>query len=605
MCRIAGIINPSLPVEEISLWLQGMCGAQKHGGPDDEGLFMDEALHAGFGHRRLSLIDLSPGGHQPMFYNNGRLVITYNGELYNYPELKEELTFLGYRFASTSDTEVILAAVAEWGTAAFKRFNGMFAFALLNRDTATVYLVRDAAGIKPLYYSRLNNTLVFASEVRAFGQVPELCEENPTWPVHFMAYGHLPEPVTTLKHVCPLPKGCFLTYDILAQTTDCESFTHFSYLEKLDDREDVLKKVRHCLQASVRRHLLSDAPIGAFLSGGIDSSLISLLAGTEVGGYLNTLSIYFREDVYSEKKYQDIILQRLQGSHTGHMLTGGEFTEYLPAIMAAMDLPSSDGINTWFISKYAKEAGLKAVLSGLGGDELFGGYPSFERMEATIGLQKLPNAALKAGRYSGLKKLRRLAYLSLPGIKGRYLFLRGQFIPSEIARQLGIEEEQVWKTLNEHPVLPDVDFLTPKNGASWMEMNLYMQNQLLRDSDVMSMAHGIEIRVPFLDCEFIRLALQISSDVKYAGEGKQLLIDAFRDILPEPIYNRPKMGFAFPFKEWLAANEWVKAQVLASGKEAQKTYGLFLNGQRHWSQVLTLLLAKNHRLETKAALSYA
>lgn len=605
MCRIAGILNPSLSAEELSLSLKAMCGAQKHGGPDDEGLFADEQLCIGLGHRRLSLIDLTPGGHQPMFYNDGALVITYNGELYNYPELKEELTFLGYRFASTSDTEVILASFAEWGTDAFKKFNGMFAFALLNRKTAKVYLVRDPAGIKPLYYSTWNKNLVFASEVRAFAHLPELCEENPTWPVQFMAYGHLPEPVTTLKHVCPLPKGCFLQYDVLTRTASLESFTHFSYLEKLSNREDVLQKLRQCLKASVKRHLLSDAPIGAFLSGGIDSSLISLLAGAEVSDYLNTLSIYFREDVYSEKKYQDLILHRLQCNHTGHMLTGGEFTEYLPAIIAAMDLPSSDGINTWFISKFAKEAGLKAVLSGLGGDELFGGYPSFERMEATIGLQKMPNAALKAGRFSGLKKLRRLSYLSLPDIKGRYLFLRGQFIPSEIARQLDVDEEQVWKVLSEQPVLSDVHFLTPKNQASWMEMNLYMQNQLLRDSDVMSMAHGIEIRVPFLDAEFVRLALQISSTVKYAGEGKQLLIDAFKDTLPEAIYNRPKMGFAFPFKEWLAANAWVRDQLLSSDKEAQKTYGLFLKGQRHWSQVLTLLLAKNHRLETKAALSYA
>lgn len=605
MCRIAGIVNKAFPADELTYFLKAMCGAQKHGGPDDEGIFVEPSLALGFGHRRLSLIDLSPGGHQPMFYNDGDLAITYNGELYNYPELKEELRFLGHPFSSASDTEVILAAFAEWGTAAFRRFNGMFAFALFCRSQAKVYLVRDAAGIKPLYYSSRNNALTFASEVRAFRQLPVLNDEHPDWPVHFMAYGHLPEPVTTLQHVCPLPKGCFLTYDLTTCKCELESFAHFSYLEKLSNREQALQKIREGLQAAVRRHLLSDAPIGAFLSGGIDSSLISLLAGAESSTNLNTLSIYFREDVYSEKKYQDMVLQNLRCNHQGHLLTAGDFTEALPEIIDAMDLPSSDGINTWFISKYAREAGLKAVLSGLGGDELFGGYPSFERMKATASLQKLPNATLKAGRYSGVKKFRRLAYLSLPGTKGRYLFLRGQFIPSEIARQLNASEEQVWKILAEQPVLPNVDYLTLKNQASWMEMNLYMQNQLLRDSDVMSMAHGLEIRVPFLDAEFIRLALQISSDVKYAGQGKQLLIDAFKDVLPEGIYNRPKMGFAFPFKEWLAANTWVKEQMLSSGKEAQKTYRLFLNGQRHWSQVLVLMLAKNHRLEKKAALSYA
>jgi asparagine synthase (glutamine-hydrolysing) len=605
LCRIAGIVNDSLAVEELHHCIRAMCESQKHGGPDDEGIFTDETVRLSLGHRRLSLIDLSPGGHQPMFYNDGSLVITYNGELYNYLQLKEELKYLGYRFASTSDTEVILAAFAEWGTSAFKRFNGMFAFALFNRETKKVYLVRDAAGIKPLYYSTRNGNLVFASEIKAFQYLDETRDENPDWPVYFMAYGHLPEPITTLRHVSPLPKGFFLEYDLLIKKTSLEAFTYFSFLEKINDRDEAIAKIRQCLQASVKRHLLSDAPIGAFLSGGIDSSLISLLAGAQVKDYLNTLSIYFREDVYSEKKYQDLVLQKLQCNHTGHMLTGGEFTEFLPEIIGAMDMPSCDGINTWFISKFAKEAGVKAVLSGLGGDELFGGYPSFERLKAAATLQKLPNSTLKAGRYSGLKKLRRLAYLSLPGIKGKYLFLRGQFIPTEIAAQLGIEEGQVWKLLHDQPVMPDVHYLTPKNQASWMEMNLYMQNQLLRDSDVMSMAHGIEIRVPFLDAEFIRLALQISSTAKYAGEGKQLLIDAFKDILPEPIYNRPKMGFAFPFKEWLAANTWVKEQILTSDKEAKKTYDLFVKGQRHWSQVLVLLLAKKQRFEKEPAVSYA
>jgi asparagine synthase (glutamine-hydrolysing) len=401
-----------------------------------------------------------------------------------------------------------------------------------------------------------------------------------------------------------LPKGCFLQYNIREQTSEIESFAHFSYIEKTSERESLLESLQNCLRGSVKRHLLSDAPIGAFLSGGIDSSVIALLAGEQSKENLNTLSIYFGEEAYSEKKYQDLILQKIQCNHTAHKLTGPEFAEFFPSIVQAMDMPSCDGINTWFISKYAKESGLKAVLSGLGGDELFGGYPSFDRLKATAYLQQLPNATLRAGRYSGLKKFRRLPYLSLHGIKGKYLFLRGQFIPSEIARHLGMDEEQVWKILEAQPVLPDVQHLTHKNQASWMEMNIYMQNQLLRDSDVMSMAHGIEIRVPFLDSEFIKLALRISSSIKYEGGGKRLLTDAFSDILPEAIYNRPKMGFAFPFKEWLSDNDWVRDQMDGASNETVKTHSLFLKGQRHWSQLLTLLLVKNHTVE-KAAVSYA
>lgn len=577
-----------------------MCHAQRHGGPDDEGIYIDPVNQVGLGHRRLSLLDLSEAGHQPMYYQNDQLVICYNGELYNFLELKEELSFLGYQFRSSSDTEVILAAFAAWGTDAFKRFCGMFAFALYNRNTDKVYLVRDQSGIKPLYYSTHKRSLVFSSETRALHHVPHLQEENKDWPVHLLAYGHLPEPVTTLKHASPLPKGFFLEYDLHSKKATLESFSHFSFIEKQSNKADVLQQIRSVFEKAVQRHLLSDAPIGSFLSGGVDSSLLSIVASKYTKEHLNTLSIYFSEGAYSEKKYQDVVLDKLKCNHTGHLLTQEEFTNSLPAIISAMDLPSSDGINTWFISKIAKGAGLKAVLSGLGGDELFGGYPSFDRMKMVIYLQGMPNASLRAGRFSGLKQLKRLPYLSIPGIKGKYLFLRGQYIPSEIARQLNMDERQVWRILEDQPSLPDIHYLSQKNQASWMELNMYMQNQLLRDSDVMSMAHGIEIRVPFLDADFIRLALQISSPLKYAASGKQLLIDAFSDVLPQEIYKRPKMGFAFPFKEWMRNNPWIKEEMETGGKEARKAHALFLKDQRHWSQILTLLLTKNYQTEKTA-----
>jgi asparagine synthase (glutamine-hydrolysing) len=582
-----------------------MCDQQKHGGPDDEGLFTDPQFPVVFGHRRLSLIDLSPGGHQPMTYADEELIISYNGELYNYLALKENLKAAGFAFKSSSDTEVILAAYAAWGVDAFKRFAGMFAFALLDRVKQEVYLVRDQTGIKPLYYSYTKGKLCFASEVKAFQTLPEHQKENEHWPVYFMAYGHLPEPITTLKHVKPLTKGCYLRYNLASQTADVNSYGHLRYLEKLDQKEDVLLQLKQGLQHSVRRHLLSDAPIGAFLSGGIDSSLMALLAGNEVKDKLTTLSIYFSEQQYSEKSYQDLIASKLNGDHRAFCLTRKDFTDALPRILQAIDLPSNDGINTWFISKYAKESGLKAVLSGLGGDELFGGYPSFERIKTTNYLQQLPASTLRAGRYSGSKMVKRLAYLSLPGIKGKYLFLRGQFIPSEIARHLDLPEEQVWRLLEEQPSVPDIHHLTFRNQASWMEMNLYMQNQLLRDSDVMSMAHGVEIRVPFLDLDFVKFALQIQTPLKYHGGGKRILTEAFADILPSAVYNRSKMGFSFPFKEWLADNEWVRDQLANASPAISKTYAEFVKGQRHWSQVMSLLLIRHHHAPQQAALSYA
>jgi asparagine synthase (glutamine-hydrolysing) len=571
-----------------------MCLLQKHGGPDDEGIYISEKHHLVFGHRRLSLIDLSAAGHQPMSYADERYYITYNGELYNYIELKDELLNAGCYFNTNSDTEVILAAFSVWGPQAFSKFSGMFAFALFDRETENVYLVRDPSGIKPMYFAVTEEGLAFASEVRALSSLAWLQEQDKNWPVYFLAYGHLPEPITTLKQVKPLAKGCFIKYHIPSAKWDIEVFYYFSYIEKFGDRNEVLALVKQNLRASVKRHLISDAPIGVFLSGGLDSSIMALLAKQEHQADLKTLSIYFNEARYSEQPFQQLMVQKLQCDHHEYLLTESDFHTNLPGIFSAMDLPSCDGINTWFISKAAKDGGLKAVLSGIGGDELFGGYPSFNRIKSANNLAKLPAAVLSAGKYASSKKIRRLAYLSIKGPVGMYLFLRGQFTPRKIAFQLGIEEKEAWRILSEEPLLNNIGYQTNKNQASWIELNMYMQNQLLRDSDIMSMAHGIEIRVPFLDNSFVKLALGIETKVKYAGtNGKQLLIDAFRDQLPQGIWDRPKMGFSFPFAEWLSKNEMAREVFMAGDKKAVSNYQDFVNGKLHWSQFMSLMLLNN------------
>ena len=591
MCRIAGIIDKAIPNERLYDLVKSMCQILKKGGPDDEGLYSSPEHHLVLGNRRLALLDLSEAGHQPMSYNNGRYYITYNGEMYNFPQLKSELLEEGFTFKSNSDTEVILAAFSAWGTKCFEKFNGMFAFALWDATNSEIYLVRDASGIKPLYYSASDQRLVFASEVRAFKPIPGLQEEDTRWPIYMMAYGHLPEPITTLKHVTPLKKGTYLKYNLNNGEWITSTFSSYNFNEKISDRKDAIEKIKVCLAKAVKRHLLSDAPIGVFLSGGLDSSITALLANDKSNKHLNTLSLYFAESQFSEKQYQDMVLQRLLCNHHQHLLSEQEFHNNFPAIINDMDLPSTDGINTWFISKYAKENELKAVLSGVGGDELYGGYPSFNRMKAVTTLENLPRGILLNSHHTGLRKFRRLCYLSLGGAKGKYLFLRGHFIPAEIADHLQINEKEVWNILQDEPVLNDINDLSIKNQASWIEMNLYMQNQLLRDSDVMSMAHGVEIRVPFLDKEFVTLSLQIEPSVKYAGNfRKQLLIDAFKDILPEPIWNRPKMGFTFPFKDWLAKDDFVKTIIHSGSNSVKKQYKNFVSGDMHWSQLLTLIL---------------
>jgi asparagine synthase (glutamine-hydrolysing) len=485
---------------------------------------------------------------------------------------------------------VILAAFAQWNTQSFARLKGMFAFALYDTLEKDLYLVRDPSGIKPLYYTVSHTAIEFASEIRAFAATGTK-SENPYWPVYQLAYGHIPEPVTTLQDIKPLHKGCFYKYNVVTGASSYQSFTHYSYSDTLSDPASAQNAIKNSMHAAVGRHLLSDAPIGVFLSGGIDSGIVTTLAADYQHRHLKTLSLYFNEAQFSEKRYQDSIIEKLQCSHYQHLLTESEFQQSFPAILAAMDMPSCDGVNTWFISKYAKEQGLKAVLSGIGGDELFGGYPSFGRITYACNLQRMPAAFLKQARQSHDKKINRVSYLSLEGIKGVYLLLRGQYIPAQIARQLGATEKEVWSILQDHPVLPSLVPLYPGNKASWMELNMYMQNQLLRDADVMSMAHGVEIRVPFLDYEVVKTALSVAAAVKYKGPiPKQLLIDAFKTRLPETVWNRPKMGFSLPFTEWMGNNNFVKDTMESGNKSTRLNYKKFKEGKLHWSHLMSLVI---------------
>lgn len=572
--------------------VQKMCDVQKHGGPDDAGTWKDENVKLVLGHRRLSLLDLSDAGHQPMIWKD-RYVISYNGEVYNFEILRKELQNLGHSFKTQSDTEVILAAYEQWGIQSFAKLQGMFAFALWDKQEEELLLVRDPSGIKPLYYYHNDAGIQFASETRAFQFIAATAEANPNWPVFLLAYGHLPEPVTTLQHIRPLPKGFFISYKSRQKTMSLQSFSFYSFSEQENNATHAQEKIAWLMREAVKNHLIADAPIGVFLSGGIDSGILFLLAAELKKQGLNSLSLYFKEGNYSEKRYQDILLEQVQCERHQYLLREDAFLESLPVILDSMDQPSCDGINTWFISKYAKEQGLKAVLSGIGADELLGGYPSFKRLHKASLLQKAPNITLGfAG--SGLwknRKLSRISYLQMEGIAGLYLFLRGQFSPGDIARQLDTTEKNVWDILSSNPVLPPVQDIAKGNQASWMELNLYMQNQLLRDADVMSMAHGIEIRVPFLDENFQRYVRRIQANTKFKGDiPKSLLIGAFKRELPEAIWNRPKMGFAFPFKEWFANSEFVKEKM--NSKQGKKNYEHFLKGDLHWSQLLSLILAQ-------------
>ena len=593
MCRIAGILNKNLPLAEIESMVKGMCDLQKHGGPDDEGFYTAESDGLVLGNRRLSLLDLSKNGHMPMQYLN-RYHITYNGELYNFNLLKNELIALGHQFNSITDTEVILAAYDQWGVLSFNKFQGMYAFALWDSKEKELLLVRDPLGIKPLYYSNFNNQVSFASEMRAFAPIKTLQKVNENWPVYMMAYGHIPEPITTLHHVQTLHKGTFFKYSSSSNKTTVQSFAHYSYSGIINNEEEAKAILSQTITQSVKEQLFANAPVGVFLSGGLDSSIVTMLASKHNKSNVKALSVDFNEHEYSEKKYQDLLIDKVNCSHNRLVLTKEFFQQNLPAVFNSMDMPSCDGINTWFISKYASESGLKAVLSGLGADELFGGYPSFNRIALARLIQYLPNTILSSAKKSDNKRFNRASYLQLKGIKGLYLFLRGMFSPYEIARQLGSYEREVFQILQHSPVFMEVENLTPKNQASWMEYNLYMQNQLLRDTDIMSMQHGVEIRVPFLAPEVVKSAFKISSNIKYAGKNKkQLLADSFAKDLPEGILNRSKMGFGFPFAEWLKGSGFVQNILQDSNSNTKAYQQKFLAGHLHWAQFMTLLIIES------------
>lgn len=592
MCRIAGIIDSKIGKVQNLINVEAMCNAMAHGGPDDYGLTaIDENIV--FGHRRLAIIDLTSSGHQPMFYDG--LTISFNGEIYNYNELKIQLIELNYPFKTATDTEVILAGFKAWGINLFSKLEGMFAFALHDASLNETYLVRDQSGIKPLYYSSQDKRLIFSSEVKALQRTAYNLTEDKNWPVYFLAFGHIPHPYTTLKEVFSLAGGSYLKWKHQDNTYEIKPYAKTFSNESISNRLAAETAVNHQLKKAVTNHLISDAPIGVFLSGGIDSSILTLLANDVVGKNLNTLSINFVEAKYSEEHYQKLISNLTVGNHSSYRVTQADFEKNFEKILASIDQPTSDGINSWFVNKCAKENGLKAVLSGIGADELYGGYPSFKRMELIKKLKKIPKSLLRLARLIPSEKLTRIYYLSYQNIIGEYLFLRGFFVPAAIAKILGRSTEEVDALLTNIPFDKEAESLTGQKRASWLETNLFMKNQLLKDTDFMSMAHGVEVRVPFLDQDFLAATKSIVQRERFTTNPKGLLINAFKSILPEEIWNRPKMGFTFPLQEWfLKQGTITNESIYANHPEALNLIRAFKSGNIHWSKAYALYQVFHH-----------
>jgi asparagine synthase (glutamine-hydrolysing) len=394
MCRIVGFHDFTLVDNDIRDRVTQLKNIMKRGGPDDDGEFIDYENKIALGHRRLSIIDLSSAGHQPMLNNEQDLVLVFNGEIYNYIELKKDLIKFGYNFFTTSDTEVVLNAYKKWGNECFKYFNGMFAIVIYNKITQEFIFARDHAGIKPLYIFNDTNKIYFSSELRALKLLP-FTKSNKDWETYFLLFGYMPEPLSTLENVSMFPKSNYAVYNIKNKKINYFEYFSFKHTSLILDKKIAQNEIKEKLIKSVTRHLISDAPIALFLSGGIDSSLLTLLSSPILNEKLTTLSISFDEKLYSERKYQQLIIDKTNSQHINFNITKNIFIENLFEFFHAIDQPTIDGINTFFISKLAKDNGFKVALSGLGADELFGGYPSNDRVKFIELARFIPKFLLK------------------------------------------------------------------------------------------------------------------------------------------------------------------------------------------------------------------
>ncbi|HEX2061930.1 MAG TPA: asparagine synthase (glutamine-hydrolyzing) [Thermoanaerobaculia bacterium] len=574
MCGINGIFAygaSAPPVDRDELLRSRECMRSR--GPDAADVWVSDDARVGLGHRRLAIIDLSPAGAQPM--RRGERVIIFNGEIYNFRELRARLEAKGRSFTSHSDTEVLLSLYELMGEAMLNELRGMFAIALWDGPRRRLFLARDPYGIKPLYYADDGGTLRVASQVKALiagGNVDR--RFDPAAAAGFFLRGTVPEPFTMYRAIRALPAGSYCYVDANGIGAPQQYFSIAATFRdavqnarRVSDRERQ-ELVHDAVLESVRYHMVADVPVGAFLSAGIDSTAVVALARESGARDLQTMTLRFEEyrnRDNDEAPLASLVAREYGVRHTIRDLTLADFKGELPRIFAAMDQPTVDGLNSYFISKAAAEMGLKVALSGTGGDELFGGYTSFRDiprwMPVTSVLSRVPglgegvyrlNTALaKRSRHISPKMGEILRHGS--SYAGAYLVKRGRFLASELPSVLGrdIAREGLERLdligILERAVTPDPG--TPYARVAALESSLYLRNQLLRDMDWASMAHSLEVRVPLVDAHLLKKLAPVL--VTRRERGKQILANAPRPPLPDVVRARRKTGFTLPIKEWL------------------------------------------------------
>ena len=571
--------------------MRRMLGAIHHRGPDDFGreLVANTPGEVWLGNTRLAIQDLSAAGHQPMRDPQTGNWIVINGEIYNHREVRRALPAPETGWRSSGDTETVLQAYTVWGRECLERLRGMFALAIWDQAAGELWCARDRMGIKPFYFHSDENRFVFASEVRALlasGLVERRLNERGL--AGFVRFGSLPEPLTLIEGVQSLPAGHWLR---IRDGKIIEQHRYWSPnpIATVNQREaETINAVRQHLERAIAEHLLSDVPVASFLSGGIDSSIVTALAAQASSLPIKTFTVGFRDAELDESEYALAVARRYRTDHQRVLLTDDEAVEMVSEAVAAMDLPSADGVNTYVVSSAVARNGIKVVLSGLGGDELFGGYRSFgllpqmERWSPLVGSLPKSLRQLAAG---GGGKGQRAAEMSGArlNLSERYNTLRAMWSGDEL-RRMGFDS--IGYDLEVPPTA-----LTGATQVSLLEMQGYMRGTLLRDSDAMSMAHSLELRVPLLDHELVECC--VASQVAGGGQ-KTLLLKAAGELLPDGIANRPKQGFVFPMDRWMrGALRQVVVDGLSHLSEAEVFPALDLNrlaeqfqsGQLAWARL--------------------
>lgn len=618
MCGIAGIIDLKGRAVDGDL-VRRMTDAIAHRGPDSDGFFVEGPV--GLGHRRLSIIDLSVVSNQPFYDPTGRYVMVYNGEMFNYEAVRAMMP--DYAFRTSGDTEVLLAAYIRWGAECLRHIRGFYAFVIWDKQEQTAFLCRDKMGVKPLYVAVSGDRLFFSSEVRSIlstGLVAGKIDEKAL--LEYFSYQSISYPYTIVEGIRQLEAGSWMRVkDGKVERQAYWDVTNNPVDFDFGDRVRVQGRIRELMLESIRRRLVADVPVGAFLSGGIDSSAVVGLMAEASSSPPNTFNISFDEDAYDESEYAEIVAKKFNTHHTRLRLKPTIFLDELENALDAMDSPSGDGVNTYVVSKAISQKGMRVALSGAGGDELFAGYPFFAQYlslqdrrwlwRLPTGLRRLAGAVLSGGRQEG--KMGRIAQLlrqPSPSIVDAYPVFRQILPPSLIGRLTTLDAggnlvtavgEELRKRQQQIKSLP---FLSQVSVAEYLG---YTQHTLLKDTDQMSMAVALEVREPFFDQDLVEFVLAVPDVLKQPSYPKSLLVESLQPLLPDEIVFRKKQGFLFPWNIWLKTDlrlfcdrriKNMAERPFVNGGRLVSYWHRFLSGDKRvrWSEIW-LFVVLEHWLE--------